>query len=201
MTTGSRGPQQYVGLGTDAGQNVIDDSADAVRQALVTQDGGRIDDDSANGLRTIQVGSTGGTVALAEITVQSSQAVTSSGVLNGATIVNPGARGIMLFLDVSSAASSTGQAPRLDILVQGQNPANSTFVNLPGASFTQVASTTVQQVLIIHPSVPNDSGTGFRRRPGPLPRSWRLQWDGSALDSGGGVPSTYEFTVGGIYIP
>src|SRR3990167_2187309 len=179
MTTGPRGPQQYVGLGTDAGQSMADDSADAVKM--------------------IQTGNSGGRVTLSEITVQSSQAVTSSGVTNGTTIVNPGARGIMLFLDVSSAVSSTGQAPRLDIVVQGMNPANSTFVNLPGAAFTQVASTTNQQVLIIHPAIPNDSGTGFRRA--PLPRSWRLQWDGSALDSGGGVPSTYEFTVGGIYIP
>jgi len=136
-----------------------------------------------------------------EVTVQSSQAVTDSGVINGATITNPGARGVMLFLDVSSATASAGQSPRLDILVQGQDPATNNFVNLPGAAFTQVASTTVQQVLIIHPSIPNDSGTGFRRRPGPLPRNWRLQWDGSALDSGGGEPSTYEFTVGGVYIP
>ena len=201
MTTGARGPQQYVGIGTDAGQNVVDDSADAVRLTAITQDGGRIDDDSANAFKTIETGNSGGRVSLSEITVQSSQAVTSSGVTNGTTIVNPGCRGIMLFLDVSSAVSSTGQAPRLDIVVQGQNPANSTFVNLPGAAFTQVASTTNQQILVIHPSIPNDSGNGFRRRPGPLPRSWRLQWDGSALDSGGGVPSTYEFTVGGIYIP
>jgi len=181
MTTGARGPQQYVGLGTDAGQSVIDDSADAVP--------------------FIQTGNSGGRVSLSEITVQSSQAVTSSGAINGTAIVNPGCRGIMLFLDVSSHNASTGQSPTFDLVVQGQNPANSTYVTLPGASFTQVASTTNQQVLVIHPAIPNDSGTGFRRRPGPLPRSWRLQWTAQNLDSGGGDPGSYEFTVGGIYIP
>ena len=181
MVSGPSSPQMFVGLGTPNGQGIVDDSADAVP--------------------FIQTGNSGGRVSLSEITVQSSQAVTSSGAINGTAIVNPGCRGIMLFLDVSSHNASTGQSPTFDLVVQGQNPANSTYVTLPGASFTQVASTTNQQVLVIHPAIPNDSGTGFRRRPGPLPRSWRLQWDGSALDSAGGVPSTYEFTVGGIYIP
>src|SRR3990167_1637520 len=128
MTTGARGPQQYVGLGTDAGQSVIDDSADAVP--------------------FIQTGNSGGRVSLSEITVPSSQAVTSSGAINGTVISeseNPGCRGIMLFLDVSSHNASTGQSPTFDLVVQGQNPANSTYVTLPGASFTQVASTTNQQ--------------------------------------------------------
>lgn len=174
-------PQMFVGLGTTDGQIMSDDSADA--------------------LATIQAGSTGGRVALVDITVSSSQAVTSSGAANGTTLINPGARGIMMHLDLSSRSSSAGQSPTLDIVVQGQDAVTTGWFNLPGAAFTQLTTATSQEVLVIHPSVPNDSGTGFRRRPGPLPRTFRLQWTAQNLDSAGGAPGTYEFTVGGTYIP
>lgn len=174
-------PQMIVGFNTPNGQNVANDSADA--------------------LKVIQHGASGGQVALVGFTVQSSQAVTSSGSTNGATIVNPGARGALFFLDVSSRSASGGQSPTLDIVVQGQDPVTNGWFNLPGAAFTQVTTSTNTQVLVVHPTVPNDSGTGFRRRPGPLTPNFRLQWTTQNLDSGGGQPGSYEFTVGGVYIP
>lgn len=174
-------PQMIVGFSTPNGQSIANDSADAVKM--------------------IQHGASGGQVALVGFTVSSSQAVTSSGSTNGATLTNPGARGVLLYLDVSSRAASGGLSPTLDILVQGQDPVTSNWFNLPGAAFTQVTTSTSAQVLIIHPTVPNDSGTGFRRRPGPLTPNYRLQWTTQNIDSGGGQPGSYEFTVGGVYIP
>lgn len=181
MPAGSNSPQLFVGLGTPDGQIMSDDSADA--------------------LKFIESGASGGRVAISDITFQSSQAITSSGVTNGSSFVNPGARGALFYLNVSSYTGSGGQSATLDITVQAKDPVSGTFFNLPGAAFTQVTTSTNAQTLVVHPAIPNDSGTGFRRRPGPLLRVLRWQATAQALDSGGGQPGSYEFTIGGTYIP
>lgn len=181
MPAGSRNPQMFVGIGTPDGQEAIDDSADA--------------------LKVIASGASGGTLALAEITVQSSQAVTSSGSANGTSFTNPGHRGALFFFNVSSRASSGGQSPTLDVRVHGQDPVSTNFFSLPGASFAQVTTSTSAQTLLVYPSAPASSGSSFRTVAAALPRTWRIQWVAENLDSGGGQPGTYEFTVGAIYIP
>ena len=167
---------------------------------VVGRDGGALTDSAAGAFKTIQAGSSGGVISVTGITVQASVAVASSGAVNGTTIVNPGARGAMLILDVDSEASSAAASPTLDIKVQGVDPATSSFFDLPGAAFEQVTTSTTMETLTIHPGVPADSGEGFKRAPGVLPPSWRVQWTAQSMASGS-TGATYEFTVGAVYIP
>lgn len=169
--------------------------------SLVDSTGGSISNTISGAVNTESVGSSGGSIAgVQALAAVSSTAITSSGTTTNGPFTNPGFSGALLHLNLSSVSNSAAASPTLDITVQGQDPATSSYYNLPGASFTQITTSTSEESLVIHPSIPNDSGTGFRRRPGPLPNNWRLSVSAQSLDSGS-TGATYEYTVGVTYIP
>lgn len=124
----------------------------------------------------------------------------ASGVTTVGPFTNPGAQGAQLYLNVS-AADNSGGSPTLDISVQAQDPVSTaTWVALPNAAFQQVGAATSTQILILHPNVPEDSGTGWRRRVTVLPNTYRLSVSAQTLASGNSG-SSYTFSVGATLIP
>lgn len=137
------------------------------------------------------------TANIALVTIESAGSITSSGIANGSDIINPGYSGISMHLDVTKAAS-TGSAT-LDITIQGKDAVTGGYYNLPDAAFEQVATSTTQEVLFIHPMTVSDSGAGFIRTPIMLPLTFRVQTSAQVLASGDDG-STYTYTISGEYV-
>lgn len=134
-----------------------------------------------------------------DLAVSSATTITSSGITYD-TFTNPGAAGVLLHLDVTTATESAAASPTLDITVESLDPATGTYFSLPTAAFTQVTTSTSEQVLYIHPNSVNDSGTGYRRRPGVITSGWRVAYSAQTMSSGN-TGTTYILSVGGSYIP
>jgi hypothetical protein len=80
---------------------------------------------------------------------------------SGATDVIPGVPGIRGALFIVNVLDKSGTSPTLDLKLQVQNPATGGWVDLTGATFTQITNTTTQQALVypmasgvIYPTLP-----------------------------------------------
>ncbi len=169
---------------------------------IVTRLGDPTADDSADAFKISPVGSSGGRIDVANVSLASSTAITSSGTTTVASAtVNPGARGAMFQMNVSSQSASAGASPTLDVKVQGHLPQDTTsWFDLPDADFNQVGTSTGDQVLILYPGSAADSGSAYRRTSTPLTPTFRLRATANTMDSGS-TGATYELTLGAVYIP
>lgn len=121
----------------------------------------------------------------AQATVLASAVRTSTA--NSDDQVNRFARGVRLYLDVTAASGTT---PTLDVKVQTKDPVSSTYIDLPGAAFSQ-KTTTGSDDLTIYPGV---AETANETVSDALSRTWRV------VATIGGTTPSFTFSVGAAYI-
>ncbi len=97
-------------------------------------------------------------------------------------------RGIWLFLDVTAASGTT---PTLNVRLQRLDPASDTFVDVPGASFTQKTGIVTDE-LTIYPTMTAAANDIVREHIGEI-----FQWVAAI----GGTSPSFTFSLGGQFLP
>lgn len=105
--------------------------------------------------------------------------------VNSADLVNMGAKGVMVFLNVTQASGTGG----LTLRIQGKDPASGTYGNLLSASAAVIA--TGMSIYLLYPGGASGGTQGVT---GPLPKTWRISVNV-------GDASNYTYSVGYCLIP
>lgn len=99
------------------------------------------------------------------------------------------ARGIRLWQKVSAASGTT---PTLDTKIQTQDPESGDGVDLVGAAFAQLTTTSAALDLVVYPGI---AETNNRSVSDVLPVRWRV------VATIGGTTPSFTLTIGGEYLP
>ncbi len=123
--------------------------------------------------------------SLLEITISPSGARTATFTSND--LINNGAKGIRLCLDVTAASGTT---PTLDVKLQSKDSLSGQYLDITGAAFAQKIAISTDD-FVIYAGV---ATTASRRVSDILPKVWRV-----VFTIGGTTPS-FTFTLGGCYL-
>lgn len=110
----------------------------------------------------------------------------------GDAFENPRHRGLRLYLNVYAAPAGTG--PTLDVKLQTQDAESLAWGDMANAAFPQITAAGLF-MLVIYPGI-NQAVVGTAARvSNMMSRRWRL------VHTIGGVTPSFEYSVGGLYLP
>ena len=122
-----------------------------------------------------------------EATVLASQVLPENDT-NSADQTNKYAKGVLLFLDVTAVS---GTSPTLDVKLQAKDPVTNSYVDIPGAAFSQKTGVSTDS-LTVYPGV---AETANRSVSDVIPLTWR-----AVATVGGSVTPTATASLGVAYI-
>jgi hypothetical protein len=110
------------------------------------------------------------------------------GAVNSVDIENFNARGVCLFLNVTTQAGTT---PTLIVKLQAKDPIGGAYIDIPAAVFATVTTTLLLDDLTVYPGILVAANVSVNHL---IPRKWR------AVATLAGTSPAYTFSLGGCYI-